>query len=122
DKVGSTWVPEKGGEVLVLFEHGNLRRPYVIGCLYNDVDRPPQSRTKSSDVRTLKTPSGAEIRVDETAETIEVRTKTGASLLLEEKNGAIAITATKKLVLKAAEIEITATELVKVSGKSIALN
>jgi phage baseplate assembly protein V len=122
DNVGSTWVPEKDGEVLVLFEHGNLRRPYVIGCLYSAVDRPPESRTASRDIRTVKTPSGAEIRVDETAQTVEIKTKSGASLLLEEKSGALTIKATQRLLLDATDIEIKASGSVKVTGTSIALN
>ena len=121
DGVGSTWVPEKNGEVLVIFEQGSLRRPYVLGCLYNGVDKPPESRTASKDVRTIKTPSGAEIRVDETAQTVEIKTKTGASVLLEE-SGSLTVRATKKLVLDAAEIEIKASGSVKVTGTSIALN
>jgi phage baseplate assembly protein V len=122
DKVGSTWVPEVNGEVLVLFDHGNLRRPYVIGCLYNAVDTPPESRTASKDVRTLKTPSGSEIRVDETDQTLEIKTKSGASLLLEEKTGTLTIKATQNLVLDAANIDIKATGSVTVTGSSIALN
>lgn len=122
DGIGSTWVPEKGGEVLVVFEQGSLRRPFVVGCLHNLVHKPPESRTASKDVRTTKTPSGAEIRVDETAQTVEVRTKTGASVLLEEKSGAVTVKAKGKLVLDAADIEIKATGSVKVTGSSIALN
>ncbi|MDJ0770654.1 MAG: VgrG-related protein [Ilumatobacter sp.] len=34
-------VPEVDDEVLVLFERGDMRRPYVLGGLYNGVDAPP---------------------------------------------------------------------------------
>jgi phage baseplate assembly protein gpV len=34
-------VPEVNDEVLVVFEHGDVRRPYVLGGLYNGRDKPP---------------------------------------------------------------------------------
>ena len=37
---GGIWLPEVNDEVLVTFEQGDLRRPYVLGGLHNGVDRP----------------------------------------------------------------------------------
>jgi uncharacterized protein involved in type VI secretion and phage assembly len=31
------------GEVLITFEHGDIRQPIVIGSLWSDNDRPPES-------------------------------------------------------------------------------
>jgi uncharacterized protein involved in type VI secretion and phage assembly len=121
-EVGSTWVPEKNGEVLVLFGHGELKTPYVIGCLYNPVDTPPESRTASSDVRTVRTPSGSEISFDETSGTVALRTKKGASVVLKEATGELTLEATSKITLKAAQISIEASAAVTVKGASIALN
>jgi uncharacterized protein involved in type VI secretion and phage assembly len=37
---GALFVPEVGDEVLVAFEFGDVRRPYVVGGLYNGQDKP----------------------------------------------------------------------------------
>jgi uncharacterized protein involved in type VI secretion and phage assembly len=119
---GSTWVPEKDGEVLVGFDHGNMRSPYVIGCLHGKVDKPPHSRSSSTDIRTLRTPKGSELSFDEKNGTISLQTKSGASVVLTEESGEITLKATKKITLDADSIEIKGTSSVKVSSKEIDLN
>jgi len=37
---GALFMPEVNDEVLVAFEHGDIRRPYIIGSLYNGQDTP----------------------------------------------------------------------------------
>jgi hypothetical protein len=39
---GFMFMPEKGDEVLVAFEHGDPERPYVVGALWNGVDTAPR--------------------------------------------------------------------------------
>ncbi|MBE0616914.1 MAG: Rhs element Vgr protein [Proteobacteria bacterium] len=41
---GFAAVPDVGDLVLVQFVGGDLNRPVIVGALYNDQDRPPQSR------------------------------------------------------------------------------
>jgi uncharacterized protein involved in type VI secretion and phage assembly len=37
---GALWIPQVNDEVLVAFEHGDIRRPFVVGNLYNGLDTP----------------------------------------------------------------------------------
>jgi uncharacterized protein involved in type VI secretion and phage assembly len=75
---GVLWLPEVDDEVLVGFERGDTRRPYVLGGLYNGIDPPPVEAVDSGagvvKVRTLRTRKGHELVFTDTdgAETIAV--------------------------------------------------
>lgn len=58
---GSFFLPEVDDEVLVAFEHGDLRRPYIIGSLWNGVDKPiddNKSQDGKNTHRSIKSRSG----------------------------------------------------------------
>jgi uncharacterized protein involved in type VI secretion and phage assembly len=66
---GAVFRPEVGDEVLVLFEHGDLRFPYVIGGLWNGRDAMPSERggDAGNDIRLIKSRSGHTIILDDTS-------------------------------------------------------
>jgi len=43
---GFQFLPEVNDEVLVAFEHNDINRPFVIGCLWNGQDKPPEKNDK----------------------------------------------------------------------------
>ena len=53
---GSWFMPEPDDEVLCSFEHGNVDQPYVVGYLWNGVQKPPSDGGAS--VRRIHTVSG----------------------------------------------------------------
>ena len=47
---GSWFTPDPNDEVLVAFEAGDPRRPYVIGGLWSDSSNPPESKDDSDKI------------------------------------------------------------------------
>ena len=64
---GAVFRPEIEDEVLVVFEHGDMRRPYVIGALWNGSDAIPEERGADADnnIRLIKSRSGHTIIFDD---------------------------------------------------------
>ena len=68
---GFHFLPEIDDEVLVAFEHGDVNRPFVIGALWNGVDKPVEGNSKSVGAnkvnrRTIKTRIGHTFLLDDT--------------------------------------------------------
>lgn len=90
---GFYFLPEIDDEVLVAFEHGDIRRPYMLGALWNGKDAPVEPNSKAlegSQVvhRIIKTRIGHTLLLDDTGGTGEMSltTKNGHKLVLDDKN------------------------------------
>jgi uncharacterized protein involved in type VI secretion and phage assembly len=60
---GTWFIPDVNDEVLVAFEAGDPRKPYVIGALWNGKERPPVAMDSagSNNIREIRTRSGVQI-------------------------------------------------------------
>jgi uncharacterized protein involved in type VI secretion and phage assembly len=96
---GAVFRPEVEDEVLVLFDHGDMRFPYVLGGLWNGEDKMPKERGSDSNnaVRLIKSRSGHQILFDDTtgAEKVTVVDKAGNSIELTSSGVVIKSTAIK---------------------------
>ncbi len=89
---GSFFLPEVDDEVLVAFEHGDINHPYVIGFLWNGVDKPPETNSDGkNNIRKIRSRSGHEIifNDDNTAmkEKIVIHTKAGHTIVMDDSSG-----------------------------------
>lgn len=109
---GLFMMPEKDDEVLVAFEHGEIDHPYVIGFLWNGVDKSPESGTGSS-VRRLRTVSGHVLEFDDRGgqERVLIKTQGGHEIEMKDAPSAQINIKTKggqEVILKDAPPSLTA--------------
>ena len=126
---GAFFLPEVNDEVLVAFEHGDINMPYVIGSLWNGVDKPLETNSDGkNNVRVIKSRSGHIIRLNDKdgEEKIEIIDKSKKnSIEISTKDNKITIKTEKdieikapngKLVIEAKDIEIKSTASTKVEA------
>ena len=107
---GAVFRPELEDEVLIMFEHGDMRVPYIIGSLWNGKDTIPGKKGEDADnnVRFIKSRSGHLIILDDTegSEKIEVIDKGGNNkIVIQEKS--IEISSSKDITISAPSGKIT---------------
>lgn len=143
--VGTWFLPDVDDEVLVAFEHGDVRFPYVLGGLWNGVDTPPRDNEDGKNnemvIRSklghefvisdedgkgrmqLKTAEGHEILLDDTAgsEKITITDKNGEnSLVFDSAKNEIEIKSGAKVVIVAAsEMSFKADSSLSIEARSI---
>lgn len=142
DDRGFAMIPEVGDEVAVCFERGDLRFPIIIGALFGGKAKSPFPNSDGkNDLRVIKSRAGHHLSFnDGSRKSLELSLKDGKKVLVDDdgiavqddkgnhfkidsRSGGIEISASGKLTIKAASIELTATGScdVKATGK-LALN
>ncbi len=112
---GAWLMPEVDDEVLVAFEHGDLRRPYVVGFLWNGVDKPP---AKEPERRIITTVAGHVLEFDDTegSERIVLAFKGDVpSITLDEQAIEIKFSDSSHIKLTASDLTIVNDTLVAVN-------
>lgn len=114
---GTYFLPEVGDEVLVAFEHGDVRFPYVLGALWNGQDNPPLSNSDGkNNVREIKSRSGHVLKLNDEdgKETIEIIDKSS-------KNTVVIDTAKKTITISSdQDITLSATNgTIKLDAQSV---
>ena len=65
---GWFFIPEVDDEVLVIFEHGDVNRPLVVGALWGGKDKPPDKNPGGNPRRVIKSREGSKITFDDEKE------------------------------------------------------
>lgn len=122
---GSWMVPDVDDEVLVCFEAGDTRRPYVIGSLWNGRDDPPETMDSAgnNDLKVLRSRNGVKITLDDSdgQEKLILETPGGQKISLKDGPGAVEIVDSNgnAVKLETAGITVEAASMVTINGGSM---
>lgn len=91
---GTWFMPDVDDEVLVAFEGGDARQPYVIGALWSGTHSPPGTMDTDNTKKLLRSRSGVKITLDDQSgqQSFIVETPGGQKLMLKDGPGSVEIT------------------------------
>jgi uncharacterized protein involved in type VI secretion and phage assembly len=128
---GTYFLPDVDDEVLVAFEQGDVRFPYVLGSLWRSGAEPPQANDDGANgKREIRTPEGLSVLFDDAAKSIVIADADGKAMVTVsdgkvtiEASGAIEIKSTGDAVkLEGANVEITGKTGLKLEAPQLKLN
>lgn len=121
---GLAMLPEAGSEVVVAFEAGNWRRPYIVGCAWNGQAALPHAPEKANNIRMLRSRGDSRLEFDDTAGALKVSItmKAGHRVVLNEATQEVTIQHANGCVLRmtaAGSIEIKANSSVEITAPAV---
>ncbi len=124
---GTWFIPDVGDEVLVTFEGGNPRRPYVLGGLWNGQDAPPETMDGDgkNNLKTILSRTGVRMTMDDTDGAVKLRMETpnGQSIVLSDEDNSITAEDSNgnSITMNASGISIIATAEVQVEASTVTI-
>jgi phage protein D len=128
DQRGVEFLPEIDDEVLVAFEHGDVRFPYVLGGLWNGVDKPAADDVLSGSKvqkRVIKSRTGHTITLDDTdgAGGITIVDRSGNQIQLDTASNALKIKTQGDVTIEAqGNFSVKAQGQVEIDGLGVTVN
>ncbi len=118
NQMGVYFIPEVDDEVVIAFQNGNINFPIVLGGLWSNNIKPPDSNDDGeNNIRMIKSRSGHKIIMDDKdgEEKVTIIDKSENSIVIDSKENLVTITSKQDMQLLAEDGKIT------ISAKEIEL-
>lgn len=125
---GTWFIPDVDDEVLVAFEGGDPRRPYVVGALWNGQDAPPETMDGAGNnfIKSITSRNGVKITLDDNdgQEKLILETPGGQKLTLQDGPGKVEIVDSNgnSITLDSSGISVVASAKVTVRASTVEVN
>jgi uncharacterized protein involved in type VI secretion and phage assembly len=125
---GSWFIPDVNDEVLIVFEGGDVRRPYVIGGLWNGSDSPPVTMDGAGKnaKKVLKSRNGVQVTLDDTdgQEKFIAETPGGQTVTLKDGPGSVEIADSNgnSIKLESSGVTINASATLTIMASAVTIN
>lgn len=124
DNQGFEMIPAVDSQVVVAFEAGDLRRPYILGACWNGREQLPQNPEEANNKRLIRTRSGSLIEFDDTAGAAKVTLSmsSGHKLVLDDSAQEVKFAHSNGCMVKmnaAGQVSVNANSTVEVTASAV---
>ena len=124
DDQGFEVLPEVDTQVVVAFEAGELRRPYILGSAWNGKEAMPEAPAAANNKRLIKTRAGSLLEFDDTdgAAKVTISMKSGHKVVLDDSAQEVTMQHANGCVIKltvAGQVEIQANATVEITASAV---
>ncbi len=125
---GSWFIPDVNDEVLIAFEGGDPRRPYVVGSLWNGSDKPPESMDGAgkNNLKVLRSRNGVKVTLDDSdgQEKLVLETPGGQKITMKDGPGSVEIIDSNgnSVKLETSGITVNASAKVTINASQVAIS
>lgn len=125
---GSWFIPDVNDEVLISFEAGDTRSPFVLGMLWNGQDQPTETMdgVGNNEIKSLRSRNGVKITLDDKdgQEQLILETPGGQKMTLKDGPGAVEIEDShgNSVKLQTGGITVNASAKVTINGSQVEIS
>lgn len=124
DDQGFYVLPAVDTQVVVAFEAGELRRPYIVGSAWNGSEAMPEAPAASNNKRLIKSRAGSLFEFDDTdgAAKVTISMKSGHKVVLDDSAQEVTVEHSNGCLVKlnvAGQVEIKANATVEITASAV---